>query len=113
MSTDPRRGLTRGGPRFNQVVAERIAEEAEKKYTGINLNAAAKLEKASANKGYFSWKLSQLQTKDQRNHPDKYDAQFRERYEHHLARHGGTRRKHKASRKYKSSHGRKQTYRRK
>ena len=37
MSTDPRRGLTRGGPMFNQRVAERIAaEQAEKKYTGIN-----------------------------------------------------------------------------
>ena len=39
MSTDPRRGLTRGGPKFNEVVAERIAGEqtpGENKNTGIN-----------------------------------------------------------------------------
>lgn len=97
MSTDPRRGLTRGGPNFNKVVAERIVAgqaAAEKNSTGMNANSPANLEQQPSNNGYFLWKLSQRQTKEQRNNPAKYDAEFRKRYENYLAKRGGTRRKH-------------------
>jgi len=127
MSGRPANGLTRGGPMFNEVVAERVAaknaenkytginlgaaaaleqKNAENKYTGINLNAAAALEQQNNDRGYFMWKLSQTQTKKQRNNPAKYEEEFRQRYKNYLAGRGGSRRKHRRTRKHKKTHRR-------
>lgn len=72
---------------------------AENKYTGINLNAAAKLDQEGAEHAYFMWKMTQGTTGDQRKNPAKYEAAFRQRYANYLARRGGTRRRHKRKHK--------------
>ena len=100
MSGRPANGLTRGGPMRNKRISERIAEqEAENKYTGINSDAAAALEQKDNDNGYFSWKLSQRQTPEQRQNPAKYEAEFRQRYANYLAKRGGTRRRHRRKNK--------------
>ena len=83
-------------------MSSNAARNAENKYTGINLNAAAKLEKEEAERAYFFWKLAQGSNRRMRENPAKYEAEFRQRYANYHAKRGGTRRKH--TRKYKKTY---------